>query len=73
MKLSELIETINTLTKSPICQDPEVVIVVSDGGFPGTPSVKVKDISLGFDWDHGKLMLRPEQPLVRKETKQKSK
>lgn len=66
MKLSEFIEITNKLSQSPICGDPEVMVILSQQGMPGTPCVKVKYVSLGFDWDHGKFMLRTEQPVVLK-------
>lgn len=71
MKLSQLIETVNKMIESQICADPEVMVILSEPGMPATPCVKVKDVSLGFDWDHGKLMLRTEEPVVRKKKGQK--
>lgn len=48
--------------------DHEVRIVVhAPGSLGGTPSVALSErgIQVGFDWDHGKLLLTPEVPLTR--------
>lgn len=48
--------------------DHEVRIVVhAPGSLGGTPSVGLsgRGIQVGFDWDHGKLLLNPEVPLTR--------
>ncbi|MDT3718484.1 hypothetical protein [Pseudomonas oryzihabitans] len=48
--------------------DHEVRIVVhAPGSIGGTPSVPLSNrgIQVGFDWDHGKLLLYPEVPLTR--------
>ena len=48
--------------------DHEVRIVVhAPGSLGGTPSVGLsgRGIQVGFDWDHGKLLLSPEVPLTR--------
>jgi hypothetical protein len=48
--------------------DHEVRIVVHAlGSIGGTPSVSLSErgVQVGFDWDHGKLLLYPEVPLTR--------
>lgn len=48
--------------------DHEVRIVVhAPGSLGGTPSVGLsgRGVQVGFDWDHGKLLLNPEVPLTR--------
>lgn len=45
-------------------QDIQVGIVVKTAGSAGaTPTVNIKSISLGFDWDNGKLLVFPEKDL----------
>ena len=39
--------------------------VLAPGSIGGAPCVAVKDIQIGFDWDHGKILLEPEIPLTR--------
>ena len=65
MKLSRFIEVINVMKRSTICQDPEVVVVLSQRGIGGTPATKIERIGLGFDWDHGKLMLYTEDQVIK--------
>lgn len=43
----------------------EVVIQISSPGIGATPCVGVKHVYAGFDWDHGKLLVVPEHPLVK--------
>lgn len=40
------------------------IVVTSQGSIGGTPCVEVQNIQAGFDWDHGKLMIYPAQPLT---------
>jgi hypothetical protein len=50
-----------------IKDDNDVVVVVKDGSIVGgTPCVGVRSVSIGIDWDNGKLMLYTDKPLVRK-------
>ena len=44
----------------------EVVIELSTPGVGATPCVGIKNIYAGFDWDHGKLLIVPQEPLVKK-------
>ena len=46
--------------------DCEVRVVLNQPGMPAVPSVGVKSASFGLDWDHGKLLLRTEKPIVSK-------
>lgn len=40
------------------------VEVFRPGSIGGTPRVPVIGMNLGFDWDNGAVLLRPEQPLT---------
>lgn len=40
------------------------VVTFNPGTVGGTPTVPVKQLGPGIDWDHGKLMLYPAQPLT---------
>lgn len=44
----------------------EVVIQLSTPGIGTTPCVGVENIYAGFDWDHGKLLIIPNEPIVKK-------
>lgn len=62
MKLSELKTIINSIDDDRL--DREVVISVTTVGYVGgTPTVKVKNVFSGFDWDNGKLIICPEVKL----------
>jgi hypothetical protein len=39
------------------------IVVQSQGSIGGTPCVEVDSMQAGFDWDAGKLMIYPAQPL----------
>lgn len=55
MKVRNLIEQLQSCN-----QNDEVVIPVKDGRDMGQePHVRVQYISRGFDWDNGKVFLRP--------------
>jgi hypothetical protein len=43
----------------------EVVIQLASPGIGATPCVGVAHVTSGFDWDHGKIFLVPEHPLVK--------
>lgn len=69
MTLSELKELVEQMEQQAIRQrlnleDIQVVIASHKVGLiGGTPSTNIKYISLGFDWDKGKLIIYPEQTL----------
>ncbi len=45
--------------------EPEVVVSVFSPGTAGPhPCIPVRDVYMGFDWDSGKLIIHPEQPLT---------
>lgn len=46
--------------------DDEIRVVLNQPGMPATPSVGVKSACPGIDWDHGKLLLRTDEPIVSK-------
>jgi len=66
MKLSELHRIVNLLHRPDHYMDPEVVIQVKPPftTVGGTPSVNVKTVYNGFDWDNGKFFVIPEETLV---------
>jgi hypothetical protein len=66
MKLSELKQFVDRQLEFNGREDPEVVIRIK---MPYTtvgasPTVKVKTVQMGFDWDSGKFMLYPEEDLT---------
>lgn len=47
--------------------EPErVVIQLEEPGVGSTPCVNIETMYAGFDWDHGKIIIVPAEPLVRK-------
>lgn len=38
------------------------IAVVSQGSMGGSPTVKIKNMVCGIDWDAGKLIIYPEDP-----------
>lgn len=65
MKFSELVRIVN-LDNMERMNDCEVRIVVKKpfATVAGTPSVSVKNMYMGFDWDHGKFLIYPEENLM---------
>ena len=68
MKLSELRDVVNRAVENhnQYGGDREVVasiVVRTVGTIGGTPTVNVKSIHAGFDWDSGKLLIYPEKDL----------
>lgn len=66
MKLSELKQFVDRQLEFNGREDPEVVVRIK---MPYTtvgasPTVKVKNVQMGFDWDAGKFMLYPEEELT---------
>jgi len=49
--------------------DLDLCIEVKGDGFGGTPTVDIKMVYAGFDWDKGKLIIIPEKPLAVMEDK----
>lgn len=47
-------------------EDPEVVIQIKlpYSTVGGSPFAKVKSVQMGFDWDHGKFFIMPEEDLT---------
>ncbi|EAU6798981.1 hypothetical protein EH000_22645 [Salmonella enterica] len=63
-KFSELVNRILSNNHSHL-RDMDVTIVVhSPGSIGSTPSVEVQSIHAGFDWDSGKVLIFPSQPLT---------
>lgn len=67
MKFSKFSELVNRILSNKHSQrrDMDVTIVVhSPGRIGSTPSVEVQSIHAGFDWDAGKVLILPAQPLT---------
>ena len=66
MKLSELHKLVTSLYALNHNQDQEVVIRVKlpYSTIGGQPTVPVKSIQYGFDWDNGKFIIYPEEELT---------
>ncbi|HDI6079550.1 TPA: hypothetical protein PN946_005112, partial [Escherichia coli] len=66
MKFSKFSELVNRILSNNHShrRDMDVTIVVySPGSIGSTPSVEVQSIHAGFDWDSGKVLIFPAQPL----------
>ncbi|MFL7123840.1 hypothetical protein IXX21_14775 [Escherichia coli] len=67
MKFSKFSELVNRILSNNHNhrRDMDVTIVVhSPGSIGSTPSVEVQSIHAGFDWDSGKVLISPAQPLT---------
>ncbi|HFW9813483.1 TPA: hypothetical protein ACIDTV_002390 [Shigella sonnei] len=67
MKFSKFSELVNRILPNNHShrRDMDVTIVVhSPGSIGSTPSVEVQSIHAGFDWDSGKVLIFPSQPLT---------
>lgn len=67
MKFSKFCELVNRILSNNHShrRDMDVTIVVhSPGSIGSTPSVEVQSIHAGFDWDSGKVLIFPSQPLT---------
>jgi hypothetical protein len=66
MKLSELHRMVNLHYRPEYPEDPEVVIYVKlpYATVGGRPTVPVKDMYMGFDWEAGKFIIFPEEELT---------
>ncbi len=67
MKFSKFSELVNRILSNNHRhrRDMDVTIVVhSPGSIGSTPSVEVQSIHAGFDWDSGKVLIFPTQPLT---------
>lgn len=67
MKFSKFSELVNRILSNNHNhrRDMDVTIVVhSPGSIGSTPSVEVQSIHAGFDWDSGKVLIFPAQPLT---------
>lgn len=66
MKFSKFSELVNRILSNNHShrRDMDVTIVIhSPGSIGSTPSVEVQSIHAGFDWDSGKVLIFPAQPL----------
>ncbi|EGF5374419.1 DUF551 domain-containing protein [Escherichia coli] len=67
MKFSKFSELVNRILSNNHShrRDMDVTIVVhSPGSIGSTPSIEVQSIHAGFDWDSGKVLIFPSQPLT---------
>ena len=67
MKISKFSELVNRILSNNHShrRDMDVTIVIhSPGSIGSTPSVEVQSIHAGFDWDSGKVLIFPSQPLT---------
>lgn len=66
MKLSQLIEFLTSVKDR---RDLSVKIAIEKpfATVGARPSVSVKSVSVGFDWDNGNLFIIPDQPLMNSE------
>jgi hypothetical protein len=66
VKLSELHRIVNLHQRDELREDPEVVINIKlpYSTVGASPTVKVKSMHLGFDWDSGKFIIHPEEELT---------
>ena len=70
MNLSELARLIELHQTNKYAPDAEVRIVVKKpfDTIGGTPSVPVESAHMGFDWDHGKFLIYPEESVMEYDT-----
>lgn len=66
MKFSELKRLVDLYHRENHHEDPEVVVQIKlpYSTVGGTPAVKVKNVQMGFDWDHGKFIFQTEEELT---------
>ena len=66
MKFSELKRLVDLYHRDGHYEDPEVVIKIKlpHSSVGGTPTVKIKNAQMGFDWDHGKFIFQTEEELT---------
>ena len=66
MKLSELHRLVNVYQERMMREDPEVVVQIKlpYSTMGGQPTVPVKSLQMGFDWDAGKFIITPEENLT---------
>lgn len=67
MKFSKFSELVNRILSNNHSHRPDMdvtIVVYSPGSIGSTPSVEVQSIHAGFDWDSGKVLIFPAQPLT---------
>jgi hypothetical protein len=69
MKIAEFKQIIDVLADSPISKGDEVMVEMAESGIPCRPMVKVKEVNQGFDWTQGRVIIRLEEPVIRKKNK----
>lgn len=64
MKVSELKKLLETR------EDLDIVIRLSDPSIGSVSMASIDSISIGFDWENGKILINPSIPLVRLKEKE---
>ena len=66
MKFSELKRLVDLYHRDGHHEDPEVVVQIKlpYATVGSTPTVKIKNVQMGFDWDHGKFIFATEEDLT---------
>lgn len=66
MKFSELKRLVELYHRDGHHEDPEVVVQIKlpYSTVGGSPTVKIKNAYMGFDWDSGKFIFHTEEPLT---------
>ncbi len=41
------------------------IVIESQGSIGGTPTVKIKNIQVGFDWDNKKILIYTDTPVIK--------
>nr|WP_312985388.1 hypothetical protein [Clostridioides sp.] len=70
MNLKELKQAIDTIVESlprnTTLEDISVMINLSQPSICCRASVGIKDIKMGFDWEHNQLRIDPDKPIILK-------
>lgn len=53
-----------SLDAATLAQQPLRIVVFAPGAIGPTPTVEVQSVQPGFDWDQGKTLILPAQPLT---------
>ncbi len=64
MKRDELLEQLQQAMMGSHPESPVIIEVFAPGSIGGRPNVGIKQVVAGFDWDHGKIIISPSEPLT---------